>query len=483
MDFQKDFDELFNTILTDYKNQFPEADTSQGSLIYIKSACMASALWGLYKYQEYISKQIFPDTADSENLDHHAWVRGLTRNPEESDSDLLARLLDYIRRPPAGGNQYDYVKWAHENANVKAAYCYPLAQGPGTVDVVIVADKDTTGTSLTGTTTAVETGKLIDDTADFTTSGVRIGDTVKNSTSGTETTVTAVDNDTTVSIASDIFTATGQSYIMISGSEVPSSYTAVTGTATAVQAGKLVDSTAGFSTSGVKTGDTVKNNTSSAETTVTAVDDNTTLSIESDIFTATGQSYTLTCGSAHSSYAALTGATTAVETDKLINSAAGFRTSGVRIGDVVKNNTLGTETTVTVVNNEGELTIASDIFTAAGQSYTLTSLITQVKNYIDDVRPVAASIVRVLPPAILEQQITMSVQGSNIDAAQIANDINAYLNNFEPGQVLYIAQLEALAITRGAEDATVTVPAGNLIPLENEIIRSAPDLIDVTIVQ
>lgn len=334
MEFQKDFDELLDDILTDYKNQFPEADTSQGSLIYIKSACTASALWGLYKYQEYISKQIFPDTADTENLDHHAWVRGLTRNPDESDSELLARLLDYIRRPPAGGNQYDYVKWALEMSNVKAAYCFPLAQGLGTVDVVIVADKDATG------------------------------------------------------------------------SELPSSYTTLTGTSTDIQSAKLIDSTATFTTSGVMPGDTVKNETS------------------------------------------------------------------------------GTQATVKMVANETTLTLDSDIFTASGQSYSLVSLVSQVKSYIDDVRPVAASIVRVLPPTILEQNVTMTVKGSNIDVTQIEDDIKAYLNNLEPGQVLYTAQLEALAIARGAENASVTIPTGNVTPLATEMIRPDPDdpnAIDVTI--
>ncbi len=138
-DFQKDFDTLLNAILTDYRNQFPEADTSQGSLIFIKSACLASALWGLYKYQDWIAQQIFPDTSNTVNLVHHAWVRGLERRTGETDDDLLSRLLDYIRRPPAGGNKYDYVKWALEVDNVKAAWCIPIGQGPGTVDVLILA--------------------------------------------------------------------------------------------------------------------------------------------------------------------------------------------------------------------------------------------------------------------------------------------------------------------------------------------------------
>lgn len=57
----------------------------------------------------------------------------------ESDGELLARLLELIRRPPAGGNRYDYRRWALEVPGVTAAYVYPLRRGLGTVDVVITS--------------------------------------------------------------------------------------------------------------------------------------------------------------------------------------------------------------------------------------------------------------------------------------------------------------------------------------------------------
>lgn len=141
--FLKGFDTILNEILVDYRAQFPDADTSKGSLIFLKSACQASALWGAYRYQEWISDQIFPDTADSENMEHHAWIQGILRRAGETDAQLLARDLDDRRRPPAGGNQYDYEKWALEVDGVKEAYSIPMGQGPGSVDVVIVADNDT----------------------------------------------------------------------------------------------------------------------------------------------------------------------------------------------------------------------------------------------------------------------------------------------------------------------------------------------------
>ncbi|WP_246880977.1 baseplate J/gp47 family protein [Chromobacterium violaceum] len=60
----------------------------------------------------------------------------------EDDAALLDRLLELIRRPPAGGNKHDYRRWAMEVKGVSAAYVYPLRRGLGTVDVVITANGD-----------------------------------------------------------------------------------------------------------------------------------------------------------------------------------------------------------------------------------------------------------------------------------------------------------------------------------------------------
>ncbi|MEQ1967353.1 baseplate J/gp47 family protein [Xenorhabdus nematophila] len=57
----------------------------------------------------------------------------------ETDASLLARLLDIIRRPPAGGNKYDYRRWALEVPGVTAAFVYPLRRGLGTVDIAVTS--------------------------------------------------------------------------------------------------------------------------------------------------------------------------------------------------------------------------------------------------------------------------------------------------------------------------------------------------------
>lgn len=58
----------------------------------------------------------------------------------ESATALLARVLDRLRQPPAGGNKYDYPRWALEVAGVTSAFVYPLRRGLGTVDVAVLSN-------------------------------------------------------------------------------------------------------------------------------------------------------------------------------------------------------------------------------------------------------------------------------------------------------------------------------------------------------
>ncbi len=329
MPFQKEFDDLFQAILTDWQNQFPEADLSKGSLIYMKSACLASAMWGLYKYQEWISTQMFPDTAETEFLEHHAWVRGISRIIGETDAELLTRLLDYIRHPPAGGNKYDYKKWAESLDYVSSALCFPLGQGLGTVDIVILADAASTG------------------------------------------------------------------------SEIPSSHV-LAGTVSSTLEDKLVDSTADF-------------------------------------------------------------------TDEI---------NPVRIGDIAANDDQSTQAVVTAIDSATQLTLDTDIFTAAGQAYTLKSLTVQVKEYIDDVRPVTSAVLRVLPPTAIEQDVTMVVTGTSVAKTAIATEITAYMNALTLGQSLYVSRLVAVAIQAGADNAVVSLPATDITASAYEMIR--PGTVSVT---
>ncbi|HHV7522997.1 TPA: baseplate J/gp47 family protein [Burkholderia orbicola] len=221
-------DQIRANVLREIRNLRADADVGQDSDYFVRASGVASALEGLYEHQAWVARQIFPDTADEDNLILHARLRGIERKPPvtasgkarldgkpgtpvasglnakfrdgtayvttsggmidaaghlvvdvaaitpgvvgnrqdgelltltvppigvdavltivqlrggteiESLDSLLNRLLLRIRRPPAGGNKYDYWQWAMEVPGVSAAYVYPLRRGLGTVDIVIV---------------------------------------------------------------------------------------------------------------------------------------------------------------------------------------------------------------------------------------------------------------------------------------------------------------------------------------------------------
>ena len=49
----------------------------------------------------------------------------------------MDRYLTKVQKPSTSGNRYDYYNWAMECDGVGAARVFPLANGPGTVKVVI----------------------------------------------------------------------------------------------------------------------------------------------------------------------------------------------------------------------------------------------------------------------------------------------------------------------------------------------------------
>ena len=221
-----DFDTIRAAILRDTQSLILDADISADSDHYVHASRLASCAAGQYAHQTWITRQIFPDTADTDYLERHAALRGITRRAAtraggtatlagtagavlpagaqmklgnrfytttadatidgslsarvpivateageqgncdttagqlmaasagissdvvlsatggtdaENDASLLSRLLERIRRPPAGGNRHDYKNWALSVDGVSSAYVYPLRRGLGTVDVAITS--------------------------------------------------------------------------------------------------------------------------------------------------------------------------------------------------------------------------------------------------------------------------------------------------------------------------------------------------------
>nr|WP_320911467.1 baseplate J/gp47 family protein [Enterocloster clostridioformis] len=68
---------------------------------------------------------------------------------EEADNALRERVYDVIRKPSTSGNRYDYYNWAMECEGIGAAKVFPLANGPGTVKVIIAdANMSAAGTGI-----------------------------------------------------------------------------------------------------------------------------------------------------------------------------------------------------------------------------------------------------------------------------------------------------------------------------------------------
>lgn len=146
------YDEILAAILADIRNQQPDADLTEGSVLFIMAVRTASALWGLYSFLAAQTKNIFPDTSDTAALEHHAFIKGLAREQNETDAELLNRLLGILRTPPSGGTKSDYETWARAVDGVASALCIPAAQGAGTVSIIILADAETTGSEIPGQT-------------------------------------------------------------------------------------------------------------------------------------------------------------------------------------------------------------------------------------------------------------------------------------------------------------------------------------------
>lgn len=158
---------------------------------------------------------------------------------------------------------------------------------------------------------------------------------------------------------------------------------------------------------------------------------------------------------------ALTGTVSGVAENKLIDAGGDF-TGTVRPGDVAVND-LGIEAEVTAVDSDTQLTLSDDIFTTAGEAYTIKSLTVQVREHIDEKRIPTAKIFRVLPPTIALQDVTMVLEG-RVEKVQAKNEVAAYLNALTPNEKMIIDQLRAIAVNNGAAKITSITPSEDVVP-------------------
>jgi len=86
-----------------------------------------------------------------------------------------------------------------------------------TITLVAGQSSYTIGQEASGTTTSTTANKLVDTDADFITDAT-VSDKVLNTTDGTDTTISAIDSKTVLSVASDIFTS-GEAYTITTADE------------------------------------------------------------------------------------------------------------------------------------------------------------------------------------------------------------------------------------------------------------------------
>jgi len=110
--YSKDYTTILNEILTDYSNLDEAPDTSVGTMTFIFASVLASIAWGLYRFLDWISKQLFVDICSSDNLKKWGAIYGITYTEDDTDATYLNKVLSRLRQAPAGGNKLDFETWA-----------------------------------------------------------------------------------------------------------------------------------------------------------------------------------------------------------------------------------------------------------------------------------------------------------------------------------------------------------------------------------
>ncbi|MBA6065930.1 baseplate J/gp47 family protein [Pseudomonas mosselii] len=83
------YEGIRDSILRDVRSLLPDADIGTDSDNFIRSAAVAAAIEGLYQYQVWLYRQIFPDTADTAEMLHHAGNRNIRQRAAVASTGFL----------------------------------------------------------------------------------------------------------------------------------------------------------------------------------------------------------------------------------------------------------------------------------------------------------------------------------------------------------------------------------------------------------
>lgn len=97
-----DYLSLRTALLRDIANQLPDAATGSDSDFAIRANAVAAALEGLYQHQQWIVRQILPDTADADYLERWASLYGINRKPAVAASGTIMFTASVVSQIPVG---------------------------------------------------------------------------------------------------------------------------------------------------------------------------------------------------------------------------------------------------------------------------------------------------------------------------------------------------------------------------------------------
>ena len=128
----------------------------------------------------------------------------------------------------------------------------------------------------------------------------------------------------------------------------------------------------------------------------------------------------------------------------------------VRPGDVAVNSVTGDQAVVTEVEDAHTLALSADIFPSVGQGYSLKSLAVQVKEFIDrpDIRPVTASVVRIVVPTLITR-MSQDVAGQ-VNKTAIARN-HGYMHYLDLPAAVHVSTC-CTGHSAQAENAVVSTP-------------------------
>jgi uncharacterized phage protein gp47/JayE len=154
MNLSQTFESFLNQILLDYQGQEPDVDRSKATLVFIKSACVAGALWGLAQEEKNIARIPFPDQCDLPDLIHHATLKGIQDISSYIEGDgtfprLVSAVLNADQDPLGAGNENDWEAWAKSCSydhgdyieHVTDARAFEDKRYLGSVDILVVSDR------------------------------------------------------------------------------------------------------------------------------------------------------------------------------------------------------------------------------------------------------------------------------------------------------------------------------------------------------